>query len=198
MKKTFVLSLLVGAVALPTGLEAQEPDLSACWLRGSTVAEAQAKASPLGAVAIPLGDDVAQLCYSRPSANGREVAGNLIPFGEPWRMGANEPTQLHLPAAAQVGGVDLDPGVYSLYVVAQEDEWEIVINSAYERWGIPINAQVRASDVGSVTRPVEETDEFVEMFTVEWDSHGDAMGHLVMEWENAHVELPIHAGGMSH
>lgn len=198
MKKTLVLSLLAGAVALPTSLEAQAPDLSACWIRGSTVAEAQARPSPLDAVAIPLGDDVAQLCYSRPSARGREVAGNLIPFGEPWRMGANEPTQLHLPAAAQVGGVDLEPGVYSLYVIAQEDEWEIVINSQVERWGIPVNAEVRASDVGSVTRPVQQTDEFVETFTVTWEPHGAGMGHLVMEWENTHVELPIHAGGMSH
>lgn len=198
MKKTLVLSLLAGAVALPVGLEAQEPDLSACWLRGSTVAEAQAKPSPLDAVAIPLGDDVAQLCYHRPSARDRQVEGNLIPFGEPWRMGANEPTQLHLPAAAQVGDVDLEPGVYSLYVVAQEDEWEIVINSAYERWGIPINAEVRASDVGSVARPVEATDGPVETFTIEWQAHGDAMGHLVMEWGNSHVELPVHAGGMSH
>lgn len=198
MKKTLLLSLLAATVSLPAGLEAQEPDLSACWLRGSTVAEAQERPSPLGAVAIPLGDDVAQLCYSRPSARGRQVAGNLIPFGQPWRMGANEPTQLHLPAPAQVGGVDLDAGVYSLFVIAEEDEWEIVINSEVERWGIPLNAQVRASDVGSVTRPVQETDEFVEMFTIEWDAHGDSMGHLVMEWENTHVELPIHAAGMSH
>ena len=111
-------------------------------------------------------------------------------------MGANEPTQLHLPAAAQVGGVDLEPGVYSLFVIANEDEWEIVINSTYERWGIPVNAEVRASDVGSVTRPVQETDEFVETFTIEWDAHGDAMGHLVMEWENTRVEIPIHKAGM--
>jgi hypothetical protein len=196
MKKTLVLSLLVGAVTLPAGLEAQDP--SACWLRGATAAEAMERPSPLGAVAIPLGDDTAQLCYGRPSARGREVAGNLIPFGEPWRMGANEPTQLHLPAPAQVGGVDLEPGVYSLFVIADEDEWEIVINSEYERWGIPINAEVRASDVGSVTRPVEETDEFVETFTIEWEAHGESMGHLVMEWENTHVELPIHGAGMSH
>ena len=198
MKKTLALSLLSGALMLPTAIEAQEPDPSACWLRGSTVAEAQERPSPLGAVAIPLGDDVAQLCYGRPSARDRQVAGNLIPFGEPWRMGANVPTQLHLPAAAQVGGVDLEPGIYSLFVIADADQWEIVINSSYERWGIPLNAEVRASDVGSVARPVEATDDFVETFTIEWEAHGESMGHLVMEWENTHVELPIHAGGMSH
>ena len=61
-----------------------------------------------------------------------------------------------------------------------------------------MNAEVRASDVGSATRPVQATDDFVETFTISWEPHGAGMGHLVMEWENTHVELPIHAAGMSH
>ncbi|MEJ2538793.1 MAG: DUF2911 domain-containing protein [Gemmatimonadota bacterium] len=196
--KTLVRSLFVASAFLPVSLHAQTADPSACWLRGATVEEAMARPSPLQAVAIPLGDATAQLCYSRPSARGRQVVGNLIPLGEPWRMGANEPTQLHLPEAAEVGGVSLEPGVYSMYVVAGADEWEIFLNSNYERWGIPVDGSVMATNVGSVTRPVEATDDFVETFTIRWDRHGDAMGHLVMEWENAHVELPIHAAGMSH
>ncbi|HSM03086.1 MAG TPA: DUF2911 domain-containing protein [Longimicrobiales bacterium] len=192
------LSLPFVAVALlaPAALSAQ--DLSGCWIRNATPEEAMARTSPYAAVEIPLGSETAQLCYSRPSARDREVVGNLIPLGEPWRMGANETSQLILPAGGEVGGLSVDPGTYSIYVIAAEDEWEFVLNSNHQRWGIPINAEVRAADVGSVTRPVQATDDFVETFTVTFQPHGTGMGHLVMEWADTRVELPIHAAGMGH
>ncbi len=191
-------SILVAGLLVPGVLSAQTADPSSCWLRNATPEEAMARTSPFEAVAIPVGEHTAQFCYSRPSARDRQVVGNLIPLGEPWRMGANEATQLVLPMAAEVGGVSLDPGTYSVYVIAGEEEWEIVLNSNHQRWGIPIDAAVRSSDVGSVTRPVEDADEFVETFTVTFEPHGDMMGHLVMAWADARVELPIHAAGMDH
>ncbi len=191
-------SILVAGLLLPGILSAQTSDPSACWLRNATPEEAMARTSPFEAVAIPLGDHTAQLCYSRPSARDRQVVGNLIPLGEPWRMGANEATQLILPMAAEVGGVSLDPGTYSVYVIAGEEEWEIVLNSNYQRWGIPIDAGVRSADAGSVTRPVQAAADFVETFTVTFEPHGDMMGHLVMAWADVRVELPVHAAGMEH
>lgn len=195
--KTFSAAALAGALLLPTGLQAQ--DLSACWLRGETTPEqATERPSPLGAVAIEMGGQTAQLCYSRPSANGREIFGALVPFGEVWRTGANEATQLHLPFKAQIGGVDVEPGVYSLYTIPGENGWEFFLSSSYQRWGIPVNDEVRAAEVASATRPVTHMDEAVETFTVRWMSHGPMMGHLVFEWENTRVELPIHHGDMQH
>jgi hypothetical protein len=140
----------------------------------------------------------ATICYGRPYAKGRTVMGDLVPFGQPWRLGANEATAIHLPFAAEIGGVELEPGTYSLYAVPGADEWTFFLNSNYERWGIPINAEVKATDVGSFTRPAESTDGMVEQLTFRWDSHGEGMGHLVMEWENTRVEIPVHGPGMNH
>jgi hypothetical protein len=122
--------------------------------------------------------------------------GELVPFGSPWRMGANEATGLHLPFAAEIGGVDLEPGSYSLYAVPGETEWEIVINGNAERWGIPINEEVMAQNVGSITRPVSVTESMVETLTYTWETHGEGMGHIVLEWENTRVEIPMHGPGM--
>lgn len=172
-------------------------ETSACWLRGgTTVAEAQERPSPLGQVSVTVGGESATFCYGRPSANDREVMGGLVPFGSIWRLGANETTQLHLPFAATVGGVEVEAGSYSLYAIPGEEEWEFFLNTNVERWGIPVDATVRETEVGSFTRPTAATGEMVETFTATWESHGEMMGHLVLEWENTRVEIPVHHGDM--
>jgi hypothetical protein len=202
--KTLSHSLAAAAVAAALTLapgDAAAQNADQCWVQGGDVASTADRPSPMGVVSIPMGDQEATLCYGRPSARGRSIMGGLVPFGRPWRLGANESTQIHLPFAAEIGGrngVQVEPGSYSIYVIPGEDEWEFVINEQAARWGVPINADVRAGDVGSVTRSVARTDDPVEQFTVSWDPHGEMMGHLVMEWENTRVELPIHHGSMRH
>ena len=156
------------------------------------------RASPLGVVAVEMGEATAQVCYNRPSARERTVMGELVPFGEIWRTGANEATQLHLPFDAQIGGVAVPAGIYSLYTIPGETEWQFFLSSEYQRWGIPVTDAVRDAEVAQVTRPVAETDGMVETFTISWNAHGAMMGHLVFEWGNTRVELPIHLGDMSH
>lgn len=184
------------ALLAPAGLQAQNAD--ACWLRGATPAEAAERPSPLGVVAINIHGAEATLCYNRPSANGRTVMGELVPFGQPWRFGANEATAIHLPFAATIGGVAVEPGSYSIYAVPGETEWTFHVNRSFERWGIPINDEIVSADVGTFTRAVAATDDMVEMLTIEWMAHGEGMGHLVMTWEHTKVELPIHMAGMEH
>ncbi len=181
------------AAAAPwaTPAHAQEPS---CYLARGTMEQAAARPSPLGETAIALGGQTAKLCYGRPKANDRKVMGELVPFGQPWRLGANEATALHLPFAAKVGGVALEPGSYSIIAVPGEREWEMVLNRNVERWGIPIDDAVRGADVGSFKLPAQSTDAMVEQLTFRWESHGESMGHLVMEWEHTRVQIPLEKG----
>lgn len=193
----FALAALTGAALLPADAAGQ--DLSACWLRGeTTVEQAAGRPSPLGAVAFEMHGQTGQICYSRPSANGREIMGGLVPFGEIWRAGANEATQLHLPFAAEIGGAEVPAGVYSLYTLPGENEWQFFLSTNYQRWGIPVTDEVRAAEVASFSRPVAHMDDMVEMFTIRYEAHGAMMGHLVFEWEHTRVEVPVHMAGMSH
>jgi hypothetical protein len=185
-----------GLVALPASVQAQNAE--ACFLRGATPAEAAERPSPLGVVAIPMGEMEATLCYGRPSANGRTMLGGLDPLDQPWRLGANEATAIHLPFAATIGDVEVEPGSYSIYAIPGESSFEFFVNGITERWGIPINDAVVAENLGSFTRDVAETDEFVETLTFTWEAHGAMMGHLVFEFENRRVEIPIHMAGMEH
>lgn len=170
-------------------------DAPSCWLQEGTAADAAARPSPLGEVRFTLGSQAGLLCYGRPSAKGRTVMGALVPYGEPWRMGANEATTLHLPFAAHVGGVEVQPGTYSLYAVPGEAEWEIFINRQSQRWGIPINPEVMGANVGSFKAPVAATGAPVEQLTFRWEPTDDSTGQLVMEWAGTQVKFTIHRIG---
>ncbi len=176
---------------MPLGAGAQAPS---CFVRGSvTPKELAARLSPLDSVSIPLGDAVAKLCYGAPSARGRTMVGGQDPFGRPWRMGANEPTTLHLPFSATVGGIELDPGAYRLYAIPTEERWTIVINGNVDRnsWGIPINEKVRAGDIGRFEVTPEHLDTFTETLTFSYDRQSDNRGAIVYKWENRTFRIPI-------
>jgi hypothetical protein len=175
-----------GGSAMASG-EGEEPS---CFIQGASFEEAQHRISPMRRVSISFEGGEGLLCYGSPSARDREIMGDLVPYGQPWRMGADEPTTIHLRAPASVGSVELEPGSYSLYAVPGEDEWEIFVNTDWQRWGIPINAEVRDSEIGSFTVTPEATDSFVESLT-----YAFADGEIVMEWENTRLSFPVEGAG---
>ena len=171
-------------------------DLS-CYLQGATADEAEQRPSPLEQTTFTFEGGQGLLCYGAPSARGREMVGGVDPYGQPWRTGANEATAIHLSAPATIGGVSLDAGSYSLYTIPSEDQWEVFINSNWQRWGIPISDEVRATDVGSFTVTPEPTDGHVETLTFSFEPNADGTGgDIVMEWEDTRLRIPVSGGGM--
>lgn len=168
-----------------------------CYLQGATLEEATTtRPSPLNETEFAYQGGSAKLCYGAPSANEREVMGTLVPFGDLWRAGANEPTALHLTGPASVGGVSLEAGSYAIYAAPGADEWEFFINSNFERWGIPISDEVRATELGSFTAATIAIDERVETLRYSFDGDADnTMGDIVLEWENTQVRFHVHPAG---
>lgn len=180
-------SLLLVASA-PAPAPAQESPACAFQASGE---ELMNRASPPDSASVRLGDRVAKICYSSPRARGREIMGELVPYGQPWRMGANEPTTLHVTFPAEIGGVRVEPGSYALYAVPGEDQWEIVVNGATGRWGIPIDESVRSEDIGTVTVSPSETGSMVDNLTLSFEPQGENEAHLVIEWERTRLRVPV-------
>jgi hypothetical protein len=117
--------------------------------------------------------------------------GTLVPFGEPWRIGANEATAIYLPVASSIGSANLPKGWYSLYAVPGAQEWKVVVNGVAQRWGVPINAGVMAKDIGSVTVPVQPLDTSAEALKLHLEKVGANEAVLVIEWERTRVRVPV-------
>ncbi len=154
----------------------------ACVVMG----DVEGRQSPLQELSFSYDGGEGLLCYGAPSARERVVMGDLVPYGEVWRLGENEATALHLSTAATVGGVALGPGSYSLYATPGETEWEFHLNAEYDRWGIPIDAVVQSTEVGSFMATPSATAEMVETMTFE---HVD--GALRFSWESTQVDIPL-------
>ena len=161
--------------------EMADPGL-ACVVMG----DVEGRQSPLHELSFSYEGGEGLLCYGAPSARERVVMGELVPYGEVWRLGANEATALHLSTAATVGGVALEPGSYSLYATPGETEWEFHLNSEYDRWGIPIDAVVRSTEVGSFAATPAATPGMVETMTFE-----QVDGALRFSWENTQIDISL-------
>jgi hypothetical protein len=153
----------------------------------------EGRQSPYDSVNIRVGSETLRVCYGRPSAQGRAIFGGLVPFGTLWRTGANEPTILHLPFNAEIAGLRVPPGSYSIYTVPQDGaEWQLVINRSTSQWGHPgsYTAEVEAQELGRAPIATERMDQAVEQFTIR--SAPTASGaDLLLEWERTRARIPI-------
>jgi hypothetical protein len=186
MRKRWTFLMAVAAMVVAPAMGAAQMQ---CQSRGAPDALAE-RPSPLDSVMIDLGGQIAKLCYGRPSLRGRTMLGGEDPLGSPWRFGANEPTTLHIPFAATFGGIELEPGSYSLYAIPETGRWSIVVNGNTNRWGIPLSPDVRSADIGSFEVAVTDPGELVETLTFRFEG-GGSDGSLVFAWERATLRIPI-------
>lgn len=155
----------------------------------------EGRSSPYDSTVVALGDAEALVCYGRPSMRGRTIFGDLVPYDQLWRTGANEPTTIHLPVAATIAGIAVEPGSYSIYTIPGRVEWTVIVNRSTSQWGIEnqYTAEIEAQDVGRATVPAEQADAPVETFEIRAEPNGASGSNLVLEWENARVRIPIQA-----
>jgi len=157
----------------------------------------QGRKSPLDSVSFTVGGQPVKVCYGRPSSRGRVMLGGKdVPYGKIWRTGANEPTIFYTPIPLTVAGLRVEPGVYSLYTVPGQREWEIIVNRSTSQWGKEdqYTAAIRAKELGRVKVKSESTAAPVETFTIRAEPAG-ANADLVLEWEKTRVKIPFRRAG---
>lgn len=78
------------------------------------------------------------LDYYRPNVKNREIYGNIVPYGQIWRTGANTGTKISFEQAVKINGIDLAKGEYFLYTIPQENEtWELLFSQKNNLWESP-------------------------------------------------------------
>lgn len=147
--------------------------------------------SPPGTAEVVLHGKKITIEYNRPSLRGRKaVGGDLVPFGEVWRTGANEATSLETEGALIIGGADVPAGKYTLYTLPDENLWKLIINKETGQWGTVYH---EAQDLVRVDMKKTQLSQPVEQFTISFDKKSDSNADLVMEWETTRVSVPVKA-----
>jgi hypothetical protein len=129
----------------------------------------------------------ARVIYSRPHLEGRHIFKEVLNYGQPWRLGANEATELELYNDAVIMGKKIKTGRYTLYCIPQVNEWAIVLNKNTDTWGLQ---QDTTQDVARFTVPVMETSNSLEYYTMVFEQNGSG-ANLLMAWDNVEVRLPF-------
>lgn len=145
--------------------------------------------SPIGMTRLMIDDCYVKVVYGRPSMRDRSIFGSLVPYGEVWRTGANEATEITTTANIRLGGQKLEAGTYSIFTIPGREQWEIIINEQLGQWGSYTYDASR--DVFRLTVDAEKTDNPIEIFTILLETDSDNKGKLTLEWENTRIRIPI-------
>ncbi|GHC50815.1 DUF2911 domain-containing protein [Ulvibacter litoralis] len=130
-----------------------------------------------------------RVTYSRPAKNGRVVFGKLLKFGEAWRVGANESTEILFNNDVVFGGKEIKAGRYTIIVIPTEKEWTLKLNTELDGWG---NYGYDASkDVASVTVPVTSSKDVIENLSISLYEAAPKTVHLKIGWDTTVAEFPI-------
>lgn len=153
--------------------------------------ELEKRKSGHDSASVSMGGGAVKVCYGRPHVNGRVIMGKLVPYGEPWRMGADEATAVYVPFSASIAGVKVGAGWYSIYVIPTAKDWQVVVNSNAKRWGVPIDSTVRPKDIGTGTVPAEHLAAPVEILTITLAAASPTAATMDVSWADTHVRIPI-------
>lgn len=134
---------------------------------------------------------IARVIYSRPHKKGRQIFGegpkSLCPYGKPWRLGANEATELDLLENVSIAGKNISKGMYIMYCIPQADHWTIVLNGDLYTWGLHINT---SKDIFRTDLPVMQQSPALEDFTIAF-TETPTGGELTMAWDQVKTVLPL-------
>lgn len=173
-----VLALLVYFVGLP-------------YLREQTKKASPERTAHYEAAGIAL-----DVHYSSPFKKGREIFGGLVPYGQVWRTGANEPTTFTASKDIHVGGKPLPAGTYSLWTIPGPEAWTLILNSEVPDWGVTMlsggskTTRNPEADVLQVTVPSLNLPEVVEQFTIDFKLVRREM-YMSLAWDKTEVLVAV-------
>jgi tetratricopeptide (TPR) repeat protein len=120
--------------------------------------------------------------------NGRKVWGDLVPYGQVWRAGANENTTIAFSDPVTIEGQPLDKGVYGLHMIPGENEWTVIFSHAATSWGSFTYKQ--AEDALRVTVKPQPAD-MHNALTYDFDKLTPTSAVVELEWEKVAVPFKV-------
>ena len=147
-------------------------------------------ASPLGKTEQKVGLTDIKVEYSRPSKNDRVIFGDVVPFNELWRTGANDKTKFTASDAILFGNDTLKAGTYAIFTKPSVENWEVIFYTDYAGSGAPevVEEEKVAYRTTVITSALNDV---VETFTISLDNTTTKSAILNLSWDKTRVSLPF-------
>ncbi len=151
--------------------------------------------SPGGEEKLTSGGMTVSVTYNRPSVRGRLIFGPkeqnaLQPFGEYWRLGANESTEISINRDILFNGSRIKGGTYRMYAIPGSGSFDIVLNTELGQSGS--NEPDASKDILRTKVSTEKAVSPVEQFTISLAPEGDGI-NMVFEWSDTRFVIPLKA-----
>ena len=163
--------------------------MAACTL---FIADAQLKTpapSPSQTIKQDFGLSTIELAYSRPAVKGRKIFGDIVPFGNIWRTGANNATLITFGDEVTIGGTKIPAGKYGLLTIPEKNSWTIIISKQTDVTSPA--AYKQDMDVVRVSADVMKMKSAAESFTMQFANVKPTSCELQIMWDKSTVSLPI-------
>jgi len=178
--KKFISTFAITAVALVSALP---------------VMAQQKRLSPHETISAVIDGNRVTVTYGRPYTRNprtgevRKIWGGLVPYGKPWRMGADEATLLVTQGPIELGGKTIPAGSYTLYMMPEESgASQLAISTRIGQWGIPVDT---THDLARVDLTKEALDKPVDQFTMAIAKNSAGGGVLMLMWESTQFSVPF-------
>ncbi|HEX6983071.1 MAG TPA: DUF2911 domain-containing protein [Balneolaceae bacterium] len=181
-KSTKLISLTLLSVFILSACSEPEPQEPNPVRRKSPIAIANITHQPT--------DTYVKVVYGQPYKRGRDIFGGLEPYGEVWRTGANEATELTTTSDILFAGKELEAGTYALFTIPRENEpWTVILNNELGQWGaFEYDPQF---DVLRVDVPATQTQAVTEAFTIHFSDIKEDSTSIIMAWDKTKVMIPV-------
>jgi len=146
------------------------------------------QASPAASVTQKVGTTDLTLAYHRPAVKGRAIWGALVPWGEVWRLGANEATTLTVSDPVKIAGMDVPAGTYALFAIPGAERWTFILSRKAKQWGaFSYDAKDDLARFEAKPGPAPHT----EWMTFSIDPAADGAAEVTLAWEKVRLSFPV-------
>lgn len=145
--------------------------------------------SPTAIASIKHDSTYIKMVYGQPYKNGRTIFGELVPYNNVWRTGANEATELTTTQPIWIKGERLDQGTYAMFSIPRPENWTIIFNTELGQWGAFDYDSTK--DVLRVDVPATSSTETSEVFTIRFTEVSNDSTAIIIKWAQTDVRIPV-------
>jgi hypothetical protein len=132
-----------------------------------------------------------EVSYSKPAVRGRVIFGDLVPYGQVWRTGANQPTKIKFGEDVKIDGKNVPAGEYALYSIPNANQWTFILSKKTDLWGS--SGYKEADDLMRFTATPQKLPMSIENFTVLFAEQTDNTVNVQLLWADVAVGFKVEA-----